>query len=89
MTAAAAKKPVGVRIVDGSKKELMTVSGIERDGDMLVIKGKIFGTMPMTAKLSPEEARNALKMLSPKLVWFLLTFLFRSTKADAGKPHRG
>lgn len=73
----AAKKPATVRIVDGAKKELMAVSAIERDGDFLVVKGKIFGTMPMTAKLSPQEARNALKMLSPRLVWFLLTFLFR------------
>ncbi len=75
--AEAAKKPASVTIVDGAKKELMTVSAIECDGNMLVIKGKIFGTMPMTAKLSPEEARNALKMLSPRLIWFLLTFLFR------------
>jgi hypothetical protein len=78
-------KPAGVKIVDGAKKELMHVSAIERDGDMLVIKGKIFGTMPMTAKLSPEEARKALKMLSPKLVWFLLTFLFRRSAADPAK----
>lgn len=79
-------KPVGVKIVDGARKELMNVSAIERDGDMLVVKGKIFGTMPMTAKLSPEEARRALKMLTPGLVWFLLTFLFRrSGGADAGK----
>lgn len=75
--AEAAKKPATVKIVDGAKKELMTVSAIERDGNMLVIRGKIFGTMPMTAKLSPQEARNALKMLTPKLVWFLLTFPFR------------
>lgn len=74
-----AGKPASVRIVDGAKKELMTVSAIERDANMLVIKGKIFGTMPMTAKLSPEEARNVLRMLSPKLVWFLLTFLFRKS----------
>jgi len=72
-----ARKPPSVRIVDGAKKELMTVSAIDRDGNLLVIKGKIFGTMPMTAKLSPEEARNALRLLSPKLVWFLLTFLLR------------
>jgi hypothetical protein len=79
----AAKKPAGVRIVDGSRKELMNVTAIERDGHMLVVKGKIFGTMPMTAKLSPEEARNALKMLSPKLIWFLLTFLFRRSDPAA------
>lgn len=70
-------RPVGVKIVDAAKKELMTVSAIERDGAFLVVKGKIFGTMPMTAKLSPEEARKALRMLSPGLVWFLLTFPFR------------
>lgn len=72
-----AAKPVGITIVDASKKELMRVSAIERDGNMLVIKGKIFGAMPMVAKLTPEEARKALKMLSPRLIWFLLTFLFR------------
>jgi hypothetical protein len=66
-----------MKIVDGARKELMNVSAIERDGDYLVVKGKIFGTMPMTAKLSPEEARAALKLLSPRLVLFLLTFLFR------------
>jgi hypothetical protein len=80
-----AKKPAGMKIVDGSKKELMNVSAIERDGDMLVVKGKIFGTMPMTAKLSPEEARKALRMLTPGLVWFLLTFLFRRS-TNASKP---
>lgn len=83
-----AKKPVGVRIVDGAKKELMNVSAIERDGNLLVVKGKIFGTMPMTAKLSPEEARNALKMLSPSLVWFLLTFLFRRSEKPDVPPAR-
>ena len=79
MSADTRGKPAGVRIVDGAKKELMNVSAIERDGNMLVVKGKIFGTMPMTAKLSPQEARNALRMLTPRLVWFLLTFLFRKS----------
>lgn len=66
-----------MRILDNTNKELMTVSVIERDGDTLVIRGKIFGAMPMTAKLTPQEARAALKLLSPKLVLFLLTLLFR------------
>ncbi len=59
------------------KQELMKVSALERDGNMLVIKGKIFGAMPMTAKLSPAEARAGLKLLTPKMILFLLTFLFR------------
>ena len=39
------------------------MTAIERQGNDLVIKGKIFGTMPMTAKLRPAEARSALKLL--------------------------
>jgi hypothetical protein len=72
-----------MKIYDGANKELMSVRAIERDGDTLVIKGKIFGAMPMTAKIRPEEAREALKLLDLKLVWFLLTFLFRP--AQRGK----
>ena len=36
----------------------MTVSRIERDGNQLVIKAKVFGTMPMTAILTPAEVRE-------------------------------
>ncbi len=57
--------------------ELMTVSSLERDGDALLIKGKVFGAMPMTAKLDAESARAALKLLTPGLAWFLLTLPFR------------
>ncbi len=42
------------------------------------MKGKVFGSMPMTAKLTPQEARNGLKLLNFRLALFLLTFLFRS-----------
>ena len=70
------KVPVAT-ITDANDKELMTVRKIERDGNMLVIRGKIFGAMPMVAKLSPEQARAALKLLDAKTVWFLLTLLFR------------
>ena len=60
---------------DGS--ELMTVSALERDGNSLLIKGKVFGTMPMSARLRPEAARAALKLLTPRLLLFLLTLPFR------------
>ncbi len=29
----------------------------EREGNVLVMKGKVFGSMPMTAKLTPQEAK--------------------------------
>lgn len=57
--------------------ELMDVSSVEADGNVLVIKGKVFGTMPMSARLTPAEARKGFKLLNVKLFFFLLTFLFR------------
>jgi hypothetical protein len=66
-----------MRIYGQDNSELMQVTLLERDGNALVIKGKVFGSMPMTAKLTPQEGRNALKLLNFKLVAFLLTFLFR------------
>lgn len=74
-----------MKIQDNTGKELMNVSAIGRDGNNLVVKGKIFGTMPMTARLTPEEARSAFKLLDFRLILFLLTFLFRSSKPAAKK----
>jgi hypothetical protein len=66
-----------MKIYGQDNAELMQVTSLEREGDKLVMKGKVFGSMPMTAKLTPQEARNALKLLNFKLVVFLATFLFR------------
>ena len=69
-----------MKIYAADKSELMQVSKIERKGNDLVLKGKVYGTMPMTATLTPEQAKEALKLLSPKLILFLLTLPFRSSK---------
>jgi hypothetical protein len=66
---------VKLHSTDGS--ELMTISALERDGNSLLIKGKVFGAMPMNARLKPEAARAALKLLTPRLIFFLLTLPFR------------
>jgi hypothetical protein len=74
------KKPAPMpqmKVLDANDKELMTVRKIEADGNALVIRGKIFGAMPMVAKLTPSEARAALKLLDLRTILFLLTFLFR------------
>ena len=68
-----------MKIRAADKSELMQVNKIERKGDDLVLKGKVYGTMPMTATLSPEEARAFLKLLTPKLALFILTLPFRKT----------
>ncbi len=66
-----------MKIYAADKSELMEVSRIERKGSDLVLKGKVYGTMPMSATLTPEQARAALKLLSPGLILFLLTLPFR------------
>ncbi|MBT2135400.1 hypothetical protein KK137_13765 [Croceibacterium sp. LX-88] len=68
-----------MKIYSADKSELMQVSVIERKGDDLVLKGKVFGTMPMSATLTPEQARAALKLLTPKLMLFILTLPFRKS----------
>ncbi|WP_277961765.1 hypothetical protein [Pseudomonas sp. RIT-To-2] len=73
-----------MKIFGSDNSELMAVSTIERKGNELVLKGKIFGAMPMIAKVRPEEARAALKLLDFKTVMFLLSLLFRPTV----KQHR-
>lgn len=67
-----------LRSSDGG--ELMEVSALERDGNHLLIRGKVFGAMPLDARLGPDAARAALKLLTPSLVWFLLTLPFRRDK---------
>jgi hypothetical protein len=66
-----------MKIYGADGKEMMTVSSLERDGSNLVIKGKIFGAMPLSARLRPEEARKGFGLLNFRLLLFLLTLPFR------------
>ena len=66
-----------MRIYGPDNNELMQITSLEAEDGKLVMKGKVFGSMPLTAKLTGTEARNALKLLNFKVVLFLLTFLFR------------
>jgi len=66
-----------MRILDAQDKELMAVRKFAREGNDLVIRGKIFGAMPMVAKITPAEARAALRLLDLKTILFILSLLFR------------
>ena len=70
-----------MKIYGADNREMMSITSLERDGAQLVIRGKIFGAMPLTAKLRPEEARAALKLLDLRTAWFLLTLFFRRRKS--------
>jgi hypothetical protein len=66
-----------MKIYDANDSELMQVRAIEREGNHLVVRGKIFGAMPMVAKVTPREARAALKLLDFKTMLFIVSLLFR------------
>ena len=66
-----------MKIYGADGREMMAVTFIGRSGSHLVIKGKLFGAMPVTAKLKPAEARNALRLLGWRTILFVLTLPFR------------
>lgn len=66
-----------MKLYGPDNREMIVVTAIERQGGELVVKGKIFGTMPMTAKLRPAEVRKAWRLLSFRTLLFVLTLPFR------------
>jgi hypothetical protein len=66
-----------MKLYGPDNNELLQITSLEAEDGKLVMRGKVFGSMPLTAKLTGTEARNALKLLNFKLVFLLLTFLFR------------
>jgi hypothetical protein len=66
-----------MKIYDANDQELMTVRAIAGEDGKLVIRGKIFGAMPMVAKISPKEARAALKLLDFRTILFIISLLYR------------
>ncbi len=73
-----------MKLYGPDRRELMTVSRIERDGSRLVIKAKVFGTMPMTANLTPADVREGLKLLGLRGILFVLSMPFRRSGAVPG-----
>jgi len=71
-----------VKLYSADKSVLMEVTKVERQGDDLVLKGKVFGTMPMSAVLTPEEARKGAKLLGLPLLAFIASMPFRRSKKN-------
>ena len=70
-----------MKLYGSDNQELMKVTSLSREGSHLVIKGRIFGSMPLTAKLRPEEVRAALKLMDFRTLLFLVTMIFRKGKS--------
>jgi hypothetical protein len=66
-----------VKIYAVDDRELMDISEVVPQGNALLLRGRIFGSMPVTAKLKPGEMRAALKLLTIRKVLFLVSLFFR------------
>ena len=67
----------GMKLRGPDGTELMEVSAIEREGNTLVMKCMVMGSVPMTAVLSPQEARRGFALLGLKNLLFAASLLFR------------
>jgi hypothetical protein len=59
------------------KSVLLDITSVQPHDQGIVVSGKIMGTMPMKAILRPEELRAGLRLLTFKLIFTLLSMLFR------------
>ena len=69
-----------MKIFGPDNQELIAISAIERDGVELVLRGKILGTLPMSARIRPEEARRGLKLLDWRTAMFVLSLPWRRAR---------
>jgi hypothetical protein len=67
-----------MKLYNIDRSTLMEVTSLDQENNTVIVKGSILGSMPITCVLTPTEARQIFKLLTPKLFLFLLTFLFRS-----------
>ncbi len=66
-----------MKLLTPERADLIVITAVERHPAGLLISGKIMGTMPMKAVLTPAQLRAGFKLLSPKLVLTLIGMLFR------------
>lgn len=70
-----------MKILSSDRSELMEVTSIEVRNGAVFVRGKVFGSMPMNALLTPQEARKGLKLLTLRTFFFLITLPFRRQQA--------
>jgi hypothetical protein len=73
-----------MKLYGTDRQELMTVERIERDRGRLVIRARVFGTMPMAVALNSADVRAGMKLLGWRGVLFLLTMPWRRSTAQRG-----
>jgi hypothetical protein len=63
----------------------MEISRIDRERTRLILRGKVFGAMPLAAVLTPQAAREGLRLLGWRGIIFLITLPLRKSTAPRSK----
>lgn len=70
--------------------EMMDVKSIDGEGDNLVMKGKVMGSIHAVIVIKPEDLWQALKLLGFSLLlrmpWLLLKGYFKARKSPKAIP---
>ena len=66
-----------MKLMSKDGMEMMDIRSLEREGDVLVMKGKIMRSMPVTIHLRPEDLWQAFSLFSWPLLLRLPMLLFK------------
>lgn len=73
-----------MRMYSRDGMEMMDIYSVDKEGSVLVVKGKMMRTMPATIYVKPIEVWNARKLLKWSVIFYLpvmfLKGLFSSLK---------
>lgn len=71
---------MSMKLYGSDNSELMDVAKLYRDGNELKVEGTIMESMPIVARLKPQEVREALKLLSFGDLLFVISMVFRGSR---------
>lgn len=72
--------------------EMMDIRSLDREGDVLVVKGKIMRSMPVTIHVRPEDLWQAFSLFNWRLLLQLPLLMlkgFRRSRQETPQPKPG
>jgi hypothetical protein len=77
-----------MKLISKDGIEMMDIRSVERQGEVLVVRGKVMGSMPTTIHLRPENLWEAWQLINWRLLLALPGLLltgYRRSKAKDSK----
>ena len=67
-------EPISANVVNEAGKALMSIKGLSRDGDKIVVRGSLLGQWDTDMYMEPDQLLNAVQIVmnSPDLLSYVL-----------------